>query len=295
MALATSPACAVTLVTRLAVMAYATTLTRMAVSREILVQIRRGIVRIASSCVPMAQASFPKLGQGETVSRRLTAPDLASNANTAGPTLFDTTSTVTRCNDGSFCCGIPVNANSCCSNGKGVWVKDGRETRSNPSLSASPSISSSAPIESSNATLVSGSASSSTSFSQIRVTVTSIPQRTLTSNSARARSDTPSIVGGTVGGVAGVLLGSAIVWRLWRKRHQRREKETGQQADEGDYSEMSRHTSENMPTAELWDPSHANELDGGRVPPRELAARSLYELGVGPAGQRCQELGRRSK
>lgn len=125
--------------------------------------------------------------------------------------------------------------------------------------------------------------------------MTSTPQITVASNPVQAKSDTPSIVGGTVGGVAGVLLGCAIVWRLWRKRHQRRTKGTFQEAVEGDYSEMSRHTSDNMPTAELWDSSHANELDGGRIPPKESAARSLYEIGVGPAGQHRQELEGRSK
>jgi len=246
-------------------------------------------------CTNGTSKAFHDILGGRGVGRRLTAIDLISNANTAGPTLFDTTSTVTPCNDGSFCCGIPKNANSCCSSGQGVWVKDGKETRSNPSLSALSSISSSATIGSSNATLVSGSKSSSTSLQQSRVTVTSTPQSTLASNPVRAKSDTPSIVGGTVGGVAGVLLGCAIAWRLWRKRQQRRTKRTGQQAVEGDYDKTSRHTSDNMPTAELWDPSHANELDGGRTLPRESAARSLYELGVGPAGQRRQELEGRSK
>lgn len=105
----------------------------------------------------------------------------------------------------------------------------------------------------------------------------------------------PSIVGGTIGGVAGVLLGCAVAWRLWRKRHQRQTKGMLQQAVESDLSEKSRHSSDNVATAELWDPSHANELDGGRIPPKESAARSLYELSVGPAGQRRQELEGRSK
>lgn len=56
---------------------------------------------------------------------------------------------VTQCGYGSFCCGVGMNGSTCCTEAKGVWMKDGKETKVSPnttsSATTSPSATSAAP------------------------------------------------------------------------------------------------------------------------------------------------------
>ena len=165
---------------------------------------------------------------------------------------------VTQCDDGSFCCGIGNNGSTCCSQGKGVWMVDGKETSVNPNKTSSAAASSSV-------TPATSAASAS------------VPSKYGT---ATHHSRAGAIAGGVVGGaVALLLLAGLVYWVMRRRRH-------GNAADrysrtELDMGQEKRFRTE-MPAAERpheADSAPRMELDGGaRQERKQKRGHSLKEL-----------------
>lgn len=101
---------------------------------------------------------------------------------------------VTICKDGSYCCGNGTVADACCKMDLGLFVVNGSATPRNSALSVASRTASS-----------SQSSSSPTS-----------PTSSLTKTPAR-KTETGTIVGGTVGGVAVLVLG-ALIWKILDRR-----------------------------------------------------------------------------
>lgn len=101
---------------------------------------------------------------------------------------------VTKCDDGSFCCGIGKNGSTCCAQARGVWMADGKETNVNPnqtsSATASPSATSAAPA---------GETSRSVAVSH--------------------HSNAGAIAGGVVGGVVALILLLGLLYWIVGRRH----------------------------------------------------------------------------
>ncbi|KAI4176906.1 MAG: hypothetical protein LQ343_000763 [Gyalolechia ehrenbergii] len=138
---------------------------------------------------------------------------------------------VTQCPNGSYCCGVGSTANTCCSNGVGVWVaKNGQTTNVNPTATASRSSTAAA----SSSTISKGKgAGASTTTTGASVTPTTVPAGDPASQTASAPSaavtttvttkstnNTGAIAGGVVAGIlaAAIIIGAAI-WILRRRRN----------------------------------------------------------------------------
>ncbi|KAG6986709.1 hypothetical protein G7Y79_00073g098080 [Physcia stellaris] len=103
---------------------------------------------------------------------------------------------LTVCDDGSLCCGTKTNGSTCCIEGKGVWMVDGKETTVNPNATVSTSTSA-LPASTSSASTAANAAESTSS----------------TPKSSSHKSNTGAIAGGVVGGVVGLaVIGGAIYW-----------------------------------------------------------------------------------
>lgn len=113
-----------------------------------------------------------------------------------GNSVAGVNSIITACDDGSYCCGFKEDGSNCCSQGKGVWMVDGKETTVNPNATASASTS-----PSSTPAALSGNTEPDT--------VTGAPSR---------KNNTAAILGGVVGGVAGLALIAGLLWWLFRYR-----------------------------------------------------------------------------
>lgn len=112
---------------------------------------------------------------------------------------------VTTCKDGSYCCGNGTLADACCSTNLGLFIINGSAVPRNSAFSMIVSRT---------------TASSSPTSSQISSTST-----TPTSSSFLAKQQPPparaaetgAIVGGTIGGVAVLVLG-ALIWKILDRR-----------------------------------------------------------------------------
>lgn len=149
---------------------------------------------------------------------------------------------LTVCDDGSLCCGIQTNGSTCCIEGKGVWMVEGKETSVNP-----------------NATV----ATSTTALPASTSSAASPPQP------SSQQSNVGAIAGGVVGGVLGLaVIGGAIYWLF----HPRKLRNEG--PSRSDYN--GQHTAvisgaekryrPELPNTELpyeADGMQRNELDGG--------------------------------
>ena len=217
--------------------------------------------------------------------------------------MADTSEAVTQCEDGSFCCGPQAEARGCCNSGQGVWIKDGKETRSNPALSVAmkplPIGSSGAPTSrfsqitvtkypprsSVSAAVTLAGSDVATPLRSSQVTVTKYPTKSsLPTAVPRAGSNTRSIVGGTVGGLVILLILCVGVWLCWRKRRTRKATLYMTELGPGDVSNQvgSTQMRGKLPVSELQNPGYATELWAGRVPLGEIDSRNLHEA-AGPA------------
>jgi len=128
---------------------------------------------------------------------------------------------VTKCQDGSFCCGN--NNTHCCSAGQGVFIVNGQVSNSKPSASSASASKSSA-----SKSAAPSSASSTGSLGSDS-----------SSNSGSSSSHTGAIAGGVVGGVLGLALVAGAIWFLLRRR--RTSHNTPKVASELDSAETQRH------------------------------------------------------
>lgn len=146
---------------------------------------------------------------------------------------------ITRCGDGSFCCGErgSIMATECCDNGEGVWIVEGKkivtEDPSKPktTTSSTSSTSSTATAESttssdSESSRPTSSMTSSDSVPAATVTLSQSgnapSQSSLSSASSSASSiNIGVIVGAVVAGVLGLALIGVLIWFLVIKKRRR--------------------------------------------------------------------------
>ncbi|KAF6804975.1 hypothetical protein CSOJ01_09818 [Colletotrichum sojae] len=105
---------------------------------------------------------------------------------------------VTKCADGSYCCGNDRNASACCNQGRGFWIADGQIVTST-SRGIGPAT----------------SAAASTTPSSPAFTPSPTPGGSEGSSNA-------GVIGGAVGGAVGaVVLASAVGFFFWYRRKKR--------------------------------------------------------------------------
>ncbi|KAL8949979.1 MAG: hypothetical protein Q9222_003957 [Ikaeria aurantiellina] len=134
---------------------------------------------------------------------------------------------VTRCLDGSYCCGVGTKANNCCSNGGGVWIgKNGHTTNVNPTATSighsAAATSSSSASSSAIPTIATTSTTDPTTIpGAVAATQTSSgPPAAVTTSSSKSSSNTGAIAGGVVGGVvAAAIIIIGGIWLLRRRRN----------------------------------------------------------------------------
>ncbi|KAL8760129.1 MAG: hypothetical protein Q9199_000266 [Rusavskia elegans] len=165
---------------------------------------------------------------------------------------------VTPCQDGSYCCGAGTAANTCCAQGKGVFIdKHGQTTTANPSSSSSRSIATSSTISTTQTTSSTGLPSTGAAASQ---TATG-PSAAVTKTTEKTTNNTGAIAGGVVGGlVAAALIVVAGLWFLRR----RESKET---SEKGPW----------IPYATSSEPGYFSETEGSNAR-RELPAPLGHEM-----------------
>lgn len=167
---------------------------------------------------------------------------------------------ITRCGDGSLCCGERDSemATECCRKQEGVWIVDGKVMDKDPKKAAEPS----------------GTSTSSASISPSRTS--SSTEEGSTSNSS---TDTGVIVGAVVGGVIGVAVVGVIVWFLVkrRRRRARMESEGGYQGGEvvpEESVKYAQHLSQEMPSS-----AEVAEIPGSEAPvSKSRENREIHEL-----------------
>ena len=145
----------------------------------------------------------------------------------------DTSVTVTRCPDGSYCCGHGSQAATCCQKGGGYFLEDGEAQKNNPSASTSAAVSTSTAStksrKSTNSAQPTAIAATSTNPGAVTLTASATPQP------SKKSSNTGAIVGGVIGGLAALALLAGLGFFLWRRRRAG----NGQQRRPGmKYSEM---------------------------------------------------------
>ena len=160
---------------------------------------------------------------------------------------------LTTCDDGSLCCGIGSNGSTCCTEGKGVWMVNGKETTLNPNATASASASA----------LPASTSSTSTS-------TTSAPSiATESSKSSPSKNHTGAIAGGVVGGVVGLALVAGAMYWLFRPRRmgdgdpsRPKRRDLANELDSG-AEKAYRHEMPNVEVPYEVDGIPRGELDGG--------------------------------
>ncbi|KAL8784137.1 MAG: hypothetical protein Q9195_009161 [Heterodermia aff. obscurata] len=162
---------------------------------------------------------------------------------------------LTACDDGSLCCGIGTNGSTCCTEGKGVWIVNGKETTVNPNKTASASAS---------AIPASTSATSTTSATPGPSIATESSEASISS-----KSHTGAIAGGVIGGVVGLgLIAGAMYWLFRPRRTGDMESSTSKrrgfatELDSG-AEKTQRHEMPNMQFPYEADGIPRGELDGG--------------------------------
>ncbi|KAL8668400.1 MAG: hypothetical protein Q9168_006971 [Polycauliona sp. 1 TL-2023] len=161
----------------------------------------------APECVKLCLDSG-RDGDGKKIATSLLNGNLTflSTGNTGGSVR------VTPCTDGSYCCGVGSQANSCCVKGNGAFLaKNGQTTDANPSSTASSSTATSS------STIPSPAAAAATGTSQ---TATG-PSAAVTKTTEKTTNNTGAIAGGVVGGlVAAALIVVAAIWFFRRRKSQ---------------------------------------------------------------------------
>ena len=197
--------------------------------------------------------------------------------------MADNDVTVTQCSDGSYCCN--ENANSCCAAGQGMFLVNGTTQSANPFVASSTT----APISAIPAisTLHFSLATTSTSPTSTALNPTTTPSQSVPPTNVAATSPTsapaspspvpavssPShtgaIVGGIMGGLAGLAIIVAATWFLARRRPFRhRDSETY-------YAEMDGH----QVLEPVEKPVEDKKIPLAFAPPRELPAGRVSRHG----------------
>lgn len=123
---------------------------------------------------------------------------------------------VTRCDDGSFCCGIGILAFNCCTENNGVFLQNGTAVsrRSSSTIFDMASSSASALIKTTPSSLSNAALTRSQSFGDL----TPATAAAAASSSAKPFHQTEAIVGAAIGGAAvlGIISGIIVLIRMRR-------------------------------------------------------------------------------
>ncbi|KAL8744621.1 MAG: hypothetical protein Q9190_003149 [Brigantiaea leucoxantha] len=171
--------------------------------------------------------------------------------NTSFPPYMDSMDLpVLQCSDSSFCCGDTSIASQCCRDNQGVHIAEDEEATSahaskNPSTSLpkqSHSQTLETPLPTSGATITSKTLSTKTTV----VTKTAAP--------GHSNTIAPAI-GGSVSGVAGLIISASVIWLLLRRRSRDLEKGSS-------ISEEQPSMAINQNVEELGESYRPHEMDG---------------------------------
>ncbi|KAL8729132.1 MAG: hypothetical protein Q9166_004963 [cf. Caloplaca sp. 2 TL-2023] len=189
---------------------------------------------------------------------------------------------VTQCQDGSYCCGTGTMANTCCTNGNGVFIaKNGETTNVKPKSTISPASTASSTLSTSNTT------TSTRSGLIISTDLTGAAAPSQTGSGPRAAdtktveeptNNTSAIAGGVVGGLVAAAL--IVVAGLWFLRQRR----TRGISEKGPFMPYT--------TTNGSKPGYSNEVEGSNAR-MELPAPVGHEMGgegLGPKKHQVHEL-----
>ncbi|KAL8895610.1 MAG: hypothetical protein Q9207_008094 [Kuettlingeria erythrocarpa] len=131
---------------------------------------------------------------------------------------MDNDEQVTPCTDGSYCCGDGSLGSTCCSEGRGVFVRDGTTQNANPTVTSASSTASTSASESRTTPFMStGVSAGRTATGTTSLASTSTP--TAAASSQASKVNVGAIAGGVVGGLAGLFSIVLAAWYLFlRKR-----------------------------------------------------------------------------
>ncbi|KAL8948179.1 MAG: hypothetical protein Q9222_005612 [Ikaeria aurantiellina] len=173
---------------------------------------------------------------------------------------------ITTCADGSLCCGNEAEPGSCCAEGNGMFIENGKLVKSTSATSSAPAMPSSTTTISIQATSSSSASTTSTE-----------------SASDSSSSNTGTIVGGVVAGVAGIAGIAALALAFWyfiiRRELQRQQillngYEDYQASKHEIWEEQPTETPKEVPANE-----RRGELDTTQLRP-ELDSNSRHQNGV---------------
>ncbi|KAK1540769.1 hypothetical protein CPAR01_06758 [Colletotrichum paranaense] len=135
---------------------------------------------------------------------------------------------ITKCSDGSYCCGEGQNASICCMAGRGVYIVDGKIITSSAASSSSTialttslaTVGITSAISSAITSAIT-SASHSADASSTSLLTPSNPAESATSNTNSTWDNRNGIIGGAVGGGVGLAIVGIVAAFFWYKKKKR--------------------------------------------------------------------------
>ncbi|KAK1703886.1 hypothetical protein BDP67DRAFT_220025 [Colletotrichum lupini] len=135
---------------------------------------------------------------------------------------------ITKCSDGSYCCGEGQNASICCMAGRGVYIVDGKIITSSAASSSSTialttslaTVGITSAISSAITSAIT-SASHSADASSTSLITPSNPAESATSNTNSTWDNRNGIIGGAVGGGVGLAIVGIVAAFFWYKKKKR--------------------------------------------------------------------------
>ncbi|KXH42238.1 hypothetical protein CSIM01_08990 [Colletotrichum simmondsii] len=131
---------------------------------------------------------------------------------------------ITKCSDGSYCCGEGQNASICCMAGRGVYIVDGKIiTSSAASSSSTIALTTSVTTLGISSAISSAitSASLSADASATSLIASSNPLESTTSKTNSTWDNRNGIIGGAVGGGVGLAIVGIVAAFFWYKKKKR--------------------------------------------------------------------------
>jgi cobalamin biosynthesis Mg chelatase CobN len=186
--------------------------------------------------------------------------------------------TVTPCSDGSYCCGNGTLADACCEEKKGLFVMNGTAGSQKPVLdsdvirttSASTDRKPSSSATSSTASLASLTLSKSLGVAATTAQISSSEGLSTSISTAKSSDKTGVITGGTIGGVAVLVLIIGTILLL-RRRNIR-------DVQDHQSSMITSNKEKSHSLHEVSGDDGSNELDGNMSIPELQNPRSHYEM-----------------
>ena len=160
------------------------------------------------ACLHICTVGQGKKTSAASINKNHPIQNLTPVPDLNGTNYADINAPLVTCADGTWCCGFQADDGQCCTAGKGVTIVDGKVVTPQANAPTSSSV-----PKSSASTAQIPSASSSTS-PKVASAATSLPKN--------ASSNIGSIVGGAVGGCAGVVTLAFVFWYSLIRRNTNR-------------------------------------------------------------------------